>query len=276
MSHPALGQGCTAIITGAGSGIGLASAVRFAQMGLNVCLADISTSGFGAAYDKVVSAAPGGMDSVMAVPTDVADWADLEALSTKVRNVFGDLHVLMNNAVTRVGGGVFDSDDDWRHAMDVNFWGVVHGVQAFVPDMIRHGQPALVINTGSKQGITNPPGNAAYNVTKAALKFYCESLQHELRNTENCRVSAHLLIPGWTTTAGRDHVEGAWLPDQVVDCLLDGLRSNDFYILCGDDEVSPEMDATRIRWAADDIVENRPPLSRWHPGYANAFKKFSE
>ena len=81
--------------------------------------------------------------------------------------------------------------------------------------MIEQGEPCLVINTGSKQGITNPPGNLAYNVTKAALKTYTEGLQHELRNTPGCRVSAHLLVPGWTTTGKREHQPGAWLPDQV-------------------------------------------------------------
>ena len=275
MSHPALAPGRTAVITGAASGIGLATAVRFAQMGMKVCLADISTGNFGAAYDKVAAAAANGIDDVLAVPTDVAERADIESLADKIDATFGPVHVLMNNAASRQGGGVFERQENWRRAMEVNFWGVVNGVQVFAPAMIKHGQSALIINTGSKQGLTNPPGNAAYNVTKAALKFYSESLQHELRNTEGCKVSAHLLIPGWTTTAGRDHQAGAWLPDQVVDALLAGLRSNDFYILCGDDEVTPEMDAARVRWAADDIVENRPPLSRWHAGYANVFKNLS-
>ena len=84
-------------------------------------------------------------------------------------------------------------------------------------------------------------------------------------------MSAHLLIPGWTTTGKQDHKPGAWLPDQVAEVLLAALPRGDFYILCQDNEVTPEMDAKRILWAAGDIIENRPPLSRWHPDYAEAF-----
>jgi hypothetical protein len=131
-----------------------------------------------------------------------------------------------------------------------------------------------VVNTGSKQGITNPPGNSAYNVTKAAVKAYTEALQHELRNHAGAQVSAHLLIPGWTTTGGREHKPGAWLPDQVIDVLVDALNRGDFYILCPDDEVTPAMDRDRILWAAGDVTENRPPLSRWHGDYDDAFTHF--
>jgi short-subunit dehydrogenase len=141
--------------------------------------------------------------------------------------------------------------------------------------MVERGTPGLIVNTGSKQGITNPPGNLAYNMTKAAVKAFTEGLQHELRNTDGCRVSAHLLVPGWTTTGKREHKPGAWLPDQVVDMLIAGLDRGDFYIICPDDEVTPEMDRQRILWAAGDITENRPPLSRWHPDYADAFRQAS-
>jgi NAD(P)-dependent dehydrogenase (short-subunit alcohol dehydrogenase family) len=181
----------------------------------------------------------------------------------------------MNNAVTRVGGGPWGSLEDWRRAVDVNLWGVINGVRAFVPRMMEQGQPSLVINTGSKQGITNPPGNLAYNMTKAALKTYTEGLEHDLRTTEGCRVGAHLLVPGWTTTGKKQHRPGAWLPDQVIDILLDALDRGDFYIICPDGEVTPEMDRKRILWGAGDMTEKRPPLSRWHPDFAEAFEEFS-
>ena len=132
----------------------------------------------------------------------------------------------------------------------------------------------MIINVGSKQGITNPPGRPHYNVAKAAVKAYTELLQHELRNGENTAVSAHLLIPGMTTTGGRDHRPGAWWPDQVVDFMLAALERGDFYILCPDGEVTPEMDAKRILWAARDITENRPPLTRWHSDFKAAFDTF--
>jgi NAD(P)-dependent dehydrogenase (short-subunit alcohol dehydrogenase family) len=212
--------------------------------------------------------------SVVAIPTDVARPADLEALKDAAYGAFGEVGLLMNNAASRVGGGVWAPLEDWHVAMNVNFWGVVHGVRAFVPPMIAQGTPCLVVNTGSKQGITNPPGNTVYNITKAALKTYTEGLQHELRNTAGCKVSAHLLVPGWTTTGKREHKAGAWLPDQVIDVLLAALERGDFYIICPDDDVTPAMDRKRVLWGAGDLTENRPALSRWHPDFADAFAKF--
>jgi NAD(P)-dependent dehydrogenase (short-subunit alcohol dehydrogenase family) len=84
--------------------------------------------------------------------------------------------------------------------LKVNLMGVIHGSRVFGPKMIAHGEPAMIINTGSKQGITTPPGDPAYNVAKAGVKAFTEALQHELRNTPDCRVSAHLLIPGFVYT----------------------------------------------------------------------------
>jgi hypothetical protein len=100
-------------------------------------------------------------------------------------------------------------------------------------------------------------------------------LAHELRTTANCQVSAHLLVPGWTTTGKREHKPGAWLPDQVIDVLVAALQRRDFYIICPDDDVTPELDRKRILWAAGDLTENRPALSRWHPDYADRFAKFT-
>lgn len=138
--------------------------------------------------------------------------------------------------------------------------------------MIASGRPGMIVNAGSKQGITSPPGNAPYNVAKSALKTYTELLQHDLRNTEGAHVSAHLLIPGMTTTGTRPHRPGAWMPDQVIDYMMPALQRGDFYILCPDDEVTPAMDRKRVLWAAGDIVDNRPPLSRWEPYWAEVFK----
>ena len=97
----------------------------------------------------------------------------------------------------------------------------------------------------------------------------------ELRNTPDCLVTAHLLVPGWTTTGKREHKPGAWLPEQVVEVLEAGLQSGDFYLVCADNEVTPEMDRKRLLWAAGDVIEGRPPLSRWHPDFAKAFEEFS-
>lgn len=106
-------------------------------------------------------------------------------------------------------------------------------------------------------------------------------MQHELRNGPNPAVTAHLLIPGfvWTglTSGGRtEKPAGAWTPEETVDFMLESLGRGDFYILCPDNDVSRELDEKRMAWAALDIIENRPPLSRWHPDYAEAFKAFVE
>jgi NAD(P)-dependent dehydrogenase (short-subunit alcohol dehydrogenase family) len=274
MTHPVVTTGRVAVVTGAAMGIGLAACKRFAALGMRVCLADVLADEVESARDEVAKLAPGGDRDVLAIPTDVARPEQVESLKEAVYATFSEVGLLMNNAASRVGGGIRAPLEDWRQAMDVNFWGVVHGVSAFVPRMLEQGSPGLVINTGSKQGITNPPGNLAYNVTKSALKTYTEGLQHELRNTEGCRVTAHLLIPGWTTTGKREHKPGAWMPDQVIDYMLTALDRGDFYIICPDDETTLDMDRKRILWSAGDLVENRPALSRWHPDYAGEFAQF--
>ena len=96
---------------------------------------------------------------------------------------FGQVDVLMNNAGMSVPTSDWRGIEDWRRTFDVNLWGILHGVQAFTAAMIAQGTPGVIVNTGSKQGITNPPGNPAYNATKAAVKSATESLQHSLRNT---------------------------------------------------------------------------------------------
>ena len=276
MTHPALAAGRVAVITGAAMGIGLAAAMHCAEAGMKICLVDVDEDELDAAEAAVIAAAAKGQDDVMALTVDVSDAAAMLSLKAAVYSRFGEAALLMNNAVTRLGGGALENPVNWRRAVDVNLLGVVNGCQAFVPAMIAQGTAALVVNTGSKQGVTNPPGNTAYNVMKAAVKAYTEALQHELRNTDNCQVTAHLLIPGWTTTGKREHKPGAWLPRQVVEAMVAALGEGDFYILCADDEVTPEMDRQRILWAAGDITENRPPLSRWHEDYRAAFADFAK
>jgi len=273
MGHPVLSPGRAAVVTGAAMGIGRAACQFFAQSGMRVCMVDLPSDELTRASDAVTEMAES-PDHVLTVPCDVGDAAAVNALSQKVTETFGGADLLMNNAVTRVGAGFWDDMADWRRAVDVNLWGVIHGVRAFVPAMIERGRPGVVINVGSKQGITNPPGNTVYNLTKAAIKSYTESLAHELRNTDGARISAHLLIPGWTTTRNRPHQQGAWLPEQVVGEMIGAIERGDFYIVCPDDEVTPAEDRRRILWSTGDIVDNRPPLSRWHGGYNDAFDAF--
>jgi NAD(P)-dependent dehydrogenase (short-subunit alcohol dehydrogenase family) len=277
--HRSLQPGSVAVVTGAASGIGLAAARRFAELGLRVCLADLDGPALSAAVRTVADASPAGADSVLAVPTDVSRPDDLRSLQDRVRSRFGDVAVLMNNAGIQPGSALFGPDEAWQRVIDVNLWGVIHGSRIFAPAMIAAGLPGLIINTGSKQGITTPPGDPAYNVAKAGVKVFTEALQHELRNTPGCDVSAHLLIPGFVftplTAKGRlEKPAGAWTPEQTVEFMLGGVAAGDFYILCPDNEVDRATDERRIAWAAGDIIDNRPPLSRWHPDHAAAFEAY--
>lgn len=263
MSH-ILKPGNVAVITGAASGIGLATARLFASKGMRVVMADTSAD-----LDTAAASVEG---ETLVFPADVADPDALHALADAAFSTFGQTDVLMNNAASRVSGGSDESLAGWHHTMAVNFWGPVHGERAFLERMMAQNTPGAIVNTGSKQGITNPPGNTIYNVTKAALKTYSEQLQHTLRNTEGCKISVHLLVPGWTTTGNSKPNPGAWKPAQVSERLAAGIDAGDFYIICPDNEVTTEMDNRRILWSATDITENRPPLSRWHKDWKDKFR----
>jgi NAD(P)-dependent dehydrogenase (short-subunit alcohol dehydrogenase family) len=277
--HPALTEGRAAVITGGASGIGLAAAKAFAGLGMRVCLADLPGERLERAQAEVVRASPARAEGVRAIPTDVSRLEDVQRLKEQVYAAFGEVAVLMNNAGIGGGGGPWTNYDQWQRLIDVNLWGVINGVQTFTPAMIEQGTSGAIINTGSKQGITTPPGNTAYNVSKAGVKVLTEAVAHELRNVEGCRITAHLLIPGFTFTGITGRAEKpseAWSAEQVVEFMIDAMGRGDFYILCPDNAVTRSMDEKRIRWAADDLIENRPALSRWHPEFKNEFDRFMQ
>ncbi|BDA82583.1 oxidoreductase [Aureimonas sp. SA4125] len=280
MTHSLLVPGNTALITGGAAGIGLATATRLVALGLKVCLVDRDEAKLADAAATLKALSGAQEDGVIAVAADVADRAAMEAVADMIFERWGTIHVLMNNAGIQPGSGILGPREAWDTVLQVNLGGVVNGVQVFVPRMIARGEGGVVINTGSKQGITTPPGDPAYNVAKAGVKVLTEALQHEFRNMDGGLLSAHLLIPGFVftgLTAG-DRTEkpaGAWTPEQTADFMLEKLEAGDFYILCPDGEVTRAMDEKRIAWAAGDITENRPPLSRWHTDWADKFKAWA-
>jgi NAD(P)-dependent dehydrogenase (short-subunit alcohol dehydrogenase family) len=279
MPLAAMSPNNVAVVTGGASGIGLAAAMRFAKAGMKVCIADLGAERLREAEAKLTSAAGGAAD-IMAIDADVSRIEDLVVLESAVEKRFGGIDILMNNAGIQPGSQMFGPHDNWRRILSVNLWGVINGTQVFAPHMIERGRSGLIINTGSKQGITTPPGDPAYNVSKAGVKAFTEALQHELRERDS-KISAHLLIPGFVftglTSRGRtEKPAAAWTAEQTVDFMIEKLEAGDFYILCPDNDVPRSLDERRILWAAGDIVENRPPLSRWHKDYADAFAAFAK
>src|SRR5258708_4652163 len=277
--HAATSPNNVAVITGGASGIGLAAAMRFAGLGMRVCIADLGTNRLAEAETKIASVAPRGAANVMAMTADVSRIEDVSVLEQAVRERFGGTDVLMNNAGIQPGSQMFNPLQNWQRILAVNLWGVIHGSQVFAPRMIGRARPRLIRNTGSKQGITTPPGHPAYTLSQAGVKAFTEALQHELRNTAGGRIGAHLLIPGFVftglTAKGRsEKPAAAWTPQQTVGFMIERIDAGDFYILCPDHDVPPRLDERRILWAAGDIGESRPALSRWDPDYAEAFAKF--
>ena len=276
MTHSAFQPNAVAVITGGASGIGLATAQRLAAMGLRLVIVDVREALLEPAAEQLRQL---GAPEVMASSTDVSDRKALVELETLVAERFGGTDILMNNAGIQPGSSLLDDPENWLHILGVNLGGIVYGTQVFVPRMIERGRPGLVINTGSKQGITTPPGDPAYNVSKSGVKTFTEALAHELRNTEGHQLTAHLLIPGFVFTdltrgSRTEKPTGAWTPEQTAEFLFQSLERGDFYILCPDNDVSRELDEKRMAWAIGDIIENRPPLSRWHPDYAESFNLY--
>ncbi len=178
-SFAAIAPGKLAVVTGAAGGIGLAAARAFADAGMQVVLVDRP----GERLERAAAA----LDGAVAISADVADRAAMAALAKDVVGRHAHVSVLMNNAGIGAGGDAFANPAQWDEVLGVNLMGVIHGVQAFVPAMVEGEAPALIINTGSKQGITQPPGNTAYNVSKAGVKALTEGLAHSLRERTGSR-----------------------------------------------------------------------------------------
>lgn len=273
----------TAVITGGASGIGLALAAKCKAAGMTVLIADRNAEMLEKARTTL------GEENLVAVEMDVANvehWAKMKDkvavelagevpirgfahASYSLTRLVGKINLLVLNA----GIGPKSNWDDLAsfHAIiDINLFGVVNGINAMLPQVKQAAlsSGSAVVITGSKQGITNPPGNPAYNASKAAVKVIAEHLSYDLKDSPT---AVHLLVPGWTFTglsggapgSDRPKPAGAWSPDQVVDFLQEKMTQGTFYVICPDNEVTEEVDRKRMLWSVGDAVYDRPPLSRW-------------
>ena len=272
------GPGKTAVITGGAKGIGLAAAERFVRDGMNVLIADRDETALREAVARLEPMARG--SKVVPQTCDVTDLAQLEALRETAVGTLGGVHCLMNNAGVGIRvGAPWENLDELRTTLEINLFAVIYGCHAFIPAMLEAGAPGVVINTGSKQGITRPPGNYAYNLSKAGVLAYTESIAHAFRVTGGCQLTAHLFVPGFVYTPMvasfvPEQPPFAWTAAQTVEYMVPCVDRGDFYILCPDNETTRETDEMRIRWAADDLIKNRPALSRWHPDFKAEFEAY--
>lgn len=267
--------GNTAVITGGASGIGLALAKRCLSAGMKVLVADYN--------DEALSATPKEISTIKADVSSLNDWAKVKSkIETELG---GKINLLALNAGRSVNSAGWGDITAFYQTLDTNLYGVINGIHTLLPTMQKTAGPdsqAAIVITGSKQGITNPPGNPAYNASKAAVKTLAEHLSWDLKGTSD--ISVHLLVPGWTFTgltgnkAGSEgkKPEGAWWPEQVVEHLEKKMGEGKFYVLCPDDDVSEETDQKRMLWSVMDLVQGRPPLTRWRPEYTEEAKEWME
>jgi len=291
---PSFTAGSTALITGSASGIGLALATKCLSYGMNIILIDNNGDNLGAAQTYLTNKSDG-TQQVVGLKIDVSKIEEWESVRDVVEGDFdGKLHLLALNAGTSHRGGFAQSNSTeyFNKILSVNLFGVINGINTLLPFVTSHNEPSSIVITGSKQGITNPPGNPAYNASKAAVKTLAEHLSYDLRDAK--QIGVHLLVPGWTYTgltgsgspfsvSANGEVEvaglekqpkGAWSGQQVVDYLEGKMGEGKFYVVCPDGDVTEEMDRKRMAWGAGDVVEGREPLSRWREGYKGKFEEF--
>ncbi|KAF9729641.1 hypothetical protein PMIN06_003244 [Paraphaeosphaeria minitans] len=256
-------SGSRALITGGASGIGLAVAQLCLKHGMRVAVVDFNK-------DTLELAKSSLNGDVQCLQADVSQEQEWKSIKEKV----GDVDFLMLNA--GIGGkGTWGDSEYFQKILSTNLFGVINGLNTYVPSFQARSNapPAAIVITGSKQGITNPPGNPAYNASKSAVKTLTEYLSWDLR--ENKGVSVHLLVPGWTFTgmsgkvpgASAEKPAGAWSPEQVASYMETKIRDEKFYIVCPDNDVSEETDKKRMLWTVGDIVNERPPMTRWRPEF---------
>jgi NAD(P)-dependent dehydrogenase (short-subunit alcohol dehydrogenase family) len=274
--------GKVAVVTGAASGIGLALARRFGREGMRVVLADVER---GALDEAAAGLADDiGAGNVLAVPTDVRDDRQVDALAAATFEAFETAHVVCNNAGIGTGGLAWMVPADrWRWIVDVNLLGVANGIRAFVPRLIEQGE-GHVVNTASSAGILTGPVAGPYYATKHAVVALSESLYFDLEIAGGGTVGVSVLCPEWVRTniadaernrppevaeavppPGADPqtmratfqslVDSGIDPDDVAGMVVDGIRSGRFWILTHDGT----LDQARRRWDAM-ASDGRPVL----------------
>ncbi len=260
-----------AVVTGGASGIGRALALLFAREGAHVVVADLDEAGMGETVAGVVQAGRRGL----AVKTDVSHLADVQALADRAFAELGAVHVVCNNAGVALWGGLESvSHQDWEWAMGVNLWGVIHGVEAFVPRMVAQKQPGHVVNTASMAGLIASQGLGVYNTTKYAVVGLSETLQKDLRGHD---IGVSVLCPmGVNTrirqsernrpatlrnqTAAREgtavELIGRYLPpEHVAERVLRAIYANRLYVITHEEGLTPLK--RRFERMAQAIEENK-------------------
>jgi NAD(P)-dependent dehydrogenase (short-subunit alcohol dehydrogenase family) len=272
--------GKVAVVTGAASGIGLATSRRLAAAGMKVVLADIEQP----ALDEAEASLTAAGAQVAAVLTDVSDASSMERLRDRAVEQFGTVHLVHNNAGVGVGGPLWTvSEADWRWVLGVNLWGVVHGVRVFVPLLVDQGE-GHVVNTASVAGLTSPPFLGPYNTTKHAVVALSESLYRDLK-VAGSPVGVSVLCPGFVRTgiADSDRNRPEWAPgseasggdpvalqmvrqlvaagsppEEIAEHVVDAIIADRFYIV-----THPEALAS-VQTRMCDLLEGRPPTGFPH------------
>ncbi len=185
-------QGNVAVITGAASGIGKGLARQCAAEGMRVVLADVDEEGLGEIRSELEKRGT----EVLAVPTDVRQAENIDALAAASLEKFGAVHLVFNNAGVLLSGFAWErTDDDWRWVLDVNLFGVINGVRSFMPILLDQGGPGHIVNTASVGGLMAGPFLSPYVVSKHAVVALTESVYHELA-TLDTQVGISVLCPG--------------------------------------------------------------------------------
>lgn len=261
--------------------MGLAVAKLCAKHGMKVAIADRN--------DHTLSLAKKSLSGsdVETYNMDVSELSQMQSLREKVQQRFGGVDFLMLNAGMAERGKSWEDHGYFQRVMATNLFGVINGINVFLPAVQQRAsekRPTSIVITGSKQGITNPPGNAAYNASKAAVVSLAQQLSYDLRDATT---TVHLLVPGWAFTGlsgnepGKEAEKpaGAWWPEQVADYMHQKMGEEDksgkgkFYIICPDNDVTWDKDRRRMMWTMGDIVYERQPLSRWREEYKEEAEK---